>query len=75
MAFLSYVHRPGVVGTVGRVLGDAGTNIGGMQVARDAAGGHALMVLTVDSQISATVLSEISREIGATMVRVADLDD
>jgi D-3-phosphoglycerate dehydrogenase len=64
-----------VVGAVGRVLGEGGINIGGMQVARDAAGGHALMVLTVDLQIPATVLGEISQEIGATAIRVADLDD
>jgi D-3-phosphoglycerate dehydrogenase / 2-oxoglutarate reductase len=75
MAFFTYVDRVGVVGTVGRVLGDAGVNIGGMQVARDAAGGHALMVLTVDTQVPGSVLSEISHEIGATTIRVADLDD
>jgi len=72
MAFLTYVDRPRVVGSVGRVLGEAGINIGGMQVARDEAGGQELMVLTVDSQIPAAVLSEISQEIGATAV-VADL--
>jgi D-3-phosphoglycerate dehydrogenase len=75
MAFLAYLDRPGVVGTVGRVLGESGANIGGMQVARDAAGGHALMVLTVDSPIPAAVLSEISHEIGATRVSVTNLDD
>jgi len=83
MAFLTYVDRPGVVGGVGRVLGEAGINIGGMQVERDAAGGHALMVLNVDSRIPAAVLgglaqeigAEIGVEIGATTVRVADLDD
>jgi D-3-phosphoglycerate dehydrogenase len=75
MAFLTYLDRPGVVGAVGRVLGEAGVNIGGMQVARDAAGGRALMVLTVDSQIPPAVLADISREIGAITVRVADLDD
>jgi D-3-phosphoglycerate dehydrogenase len=75
MAFLRYLDRPGVVGSVGRVLGEAGINIGGMQVARDAAGGHVLMVLTVDSQIPATVLGEISEVIDATTIRVADLDD
>ena len=74
MAFFIYVDRPGVVGSVGRVLGEAGINIGGMQVARDAAGGHALMVLTVDSQIPAAVLSELSQEIGVTTVRVVDFD-
>jgi D-3-phosphoglycerate dehydrogenase len=75
MAFLRYLDRPGVVGTVGRVLGDAGINIGGMQVARDAAGGEVLMVLTVDSQIPATALSEISQAVGTTSLGVADLDD
>ena len=74
MAFLTYLDRPGVVGAVGRVLGEAGTNIGGMQVARDAAGGQVLMVLTVDSQIPAAVLGAISEEIGASTARVADLD-
>ena len=74
MAFFRYVDRPGVIGSVGRVLGEANVNIGGMQVARDAAGGQALVVLTVDSQIPAAVLSGISQEIGATAVKVVDLD-
>jgi len=74
MVFYTYADRPGVVGSLGRVLGEAGINIGGMQVARDAAGGHALVVLTVDSQIPPAVLSELSQEIDATTVRVVDLD-
>ena len=74
MVFYTYADRPGVVGSLGRVLGDAGINIGGMQVARDAAGGHALVVLTVDSEIPAAVLSELSQEIDATSVKVVDLD-
>ena len=74
MVFYTYADRPGVVGSLGRVLGEAGINIGGMQVARDAAGGHALVVLTVDSQIPPAVLIELSQEIDATTVRVVDLD-
>jgi len=74
MVFYTYADRPGVVGSLGTVLGEAGINIGGMQVARDTAGGHALVVLTVDSQIPVAVLSELSQEIGATTVRVVDLD-
>ena len=34
MAFFRYEDRPGMVGTVGRILGEAGVNIAGMQVAR-----------------------------------------
>jgi len=74
MAFFMYVDRPGVVGHIGRVLGEAGINIGGMQVARDAEGGEALVVITVDSKIPPAVLSEISQEIGANTVTVVDLD-
>jgi len=74
MVFYTYADRPGVVGSLGRVLGEAGINIGGMQVARDVAGGHALVVLTVDSQIPPAVLSELSQEIDATTVRFVDLD-
>ena len=33
LAFLRYADRPGVVGVAGKLLGDAGVNIGGMQVA------------------------------------------
>jgi D-3-phosphoglycerate dehydrogenase len=73
MAFLRYDDRPGVVGIVGRVLGDAGVNIAAMQVSRREAGGEALMVLTVDSAIPADALSEIAHAVGATSARPVDL--
>ncbi len=74
MAFLRYVDRPGVVGTVGRLLGDAEINIAGMQVSRNARGGEALVALTVDSAIPQRVLAEIVSEIGAHSGRTVDLD-
>jgi D-3-phosphoglycerate dehydrogenase / 2-oxoglutarate reductase len=74
MAFFRYPDRPGVVGTVGRLLGEADVNIAGMQVARDARGGDALMVLTVDSRIPAAVLTAISDGIAARTARSVDLD-
>ena len=51
MVFFTYADRPGVVGIVGQILGAEGINIAGMQVCRDARGGHALIVLTVDSAL------------------------
>jgi D-3-phosphoglycerate dehydrogenase / 2-oxoglutarate reductase len=74
MAFLRYVDRPGVVGTVGRLLGDEGINIASMQVGRDARGGKALIALTVDSVIPLPVLDDIAVEIGADVARRVDLD-
>ena len=75
MAFFRYDDRPGVVGTVGRLLGEAGINIAGMQVARDRQGGQALVALTVDTAIPAGVLADIGTEIGASDGRVVDLDE
>jgi D-3-phosphoglycerate dehydrogenase len=75
MAFLRYDDRPGVVGIVGQVLGDAAVNIAAMQVSRREAGGEALMVLTVDSAIPAEALSEIAQKIGATSARTVDLTE
>jgi len=74
MVFFTYSDRPGVVGVVGKILGDRGINIAGMQVCRDARGGQALIVLTVDSALPAPVLDEITSSIGAVFGRAVDLD-
>ena len=74
VAFLRYTDRPGVVGAAGRLLGDAGINIAGMQVSRDEAGGQALIALTVDSAIPAEVLASVAAEIGAVSARSVDLE-
>jgi D-3-phosphoglycerate dehydrogenase len=75
MLVIRYTDRPGVVGTVGGLLGAAGVNIGGMQVARAAEGGLAVGVLTLDQSVPATVVDELVREIGATAGRLVDLTD
>jgi D-3-phosphoglycerate dehydrogenase / 2-oxoglutarate reductase len=74
MVFFTYSDRPGIVGIVGQILGDQGINIAGMQVCRDARGGHALIVLTVDSALPPPVLEEITSSIGAIVGRAVDLD-
>lgn len=51
--------RPGVVGQVGTLLGEAGVNIAGMQLGRDVPGGRALFVLTVDEKPSPEVLEAL----------------
>ena len=73
LAFFRYEDRPGMVGTVGQILGDAGVNIAGMQVARDAKGGKALVALSVDSAVPADVLDGIAKAIGAQSARAVDL--
>lgn len=73
LAFFTYEDRPGMVGTVGRILGEANVNIAGMQVARDAKGGHALVALSVDSAIPSETLAEIKGAMSASQVRAVNL--
>lgn len=73
LAFLRYEDRPGIVGTVGALLGDAGVNIAAMQVSRTRRGGEALMAITVDSAIPVETLGEIEAAIGADSARAVDL--
>src|SRR3954452_13612666 len=75
LAFLRYEDRPGMVGTVGGILGEARVNIAGMQVARDTKGVHALVALSVDSVVPPAVLEEIARAIDAASVRGVDLGE
>jgi D-3-phosphoglycerate dehydrogenase len=73
LLFLRYADKPGVVGAVGNALGTAKINIAGMQVARESAGGTALMALTVDSAVSDSVAESLKKETGADLVRSVTL--
>ncbi|GAA2807608.1 phosphoglycerate dehydrogenase [Kribbella solani] len=74
LAFLTYEDRPGAVGQIGRILGDADVNIAGMQVSRDRKGGKALVALSVDSKIEPAVLDDITGAVQAATARTVDLE-
>ena len=73
LMFFKYADRPGVVGRIGSILGEAGVNIAAMQVARLAVGGDALMTLTVDNPVPAELLARAATAIGATAASTVDL--
>jgi D-3-phosphoglycerate dehydrogenase / 2-oxoglutarate reductase len=56
MLICTNYDRPGAVGRVGTVLGDAGVNISGMQLSRVGEDGLAMFALTLDQVPSETVL-------------------
>jgi len=72
---LRYTDRPGVVGALGRLLGDSGVNIAAMQVARNVEGGQAVSVLTLDSAASPEVVEAVANEIAAWSVVLVELGD
>jgi D-3-phosphoglycerate dehydrogenase len=52
--------RPGLIGHVGTLLGEADINISSMHVGRMEARGQAMMVLTVDEPVPQSVVTEIA---------------
>jgi D-3-phosphoglycerate dehydrogenase len=69
LAFFLYEDKPGVIGTVGTLLGEAEINIASMEVGRREAGGMALMGLTVDSPIPPEILDRIVETVGMKSAR------
>ncbi len=70
-----YTDRPGIVAIYGQKFGEAGINIAGMQIARRAAGGQALSVLTVDSPVPDQLLEDVRQEIQADLFRQIEITE
>jgi len=60
MLIASNDDRPGMVGRIGTLLGDAGVNIAYMSMGRDRSGGRAIVVLNLDSPIPDPLLKSIA---------------
>ncbi|WLD95408.1 phosphoglycerate dehydrogenase [Alkalihalobacillus sp. AL-G] len=61
LVFITHYDHPGVIGRVGRVLGDHRINIATMQVGRKELGGYAAMVLTFDESLSESVIQSLQQ--------------
>jgi D-3-phosphoglycerate dehydrogenase len=70
-----YTDRPGIVAVYGKEFGDASINIAGMQIARQAKGGQALSVLTVDSPVPEDLLETVRVAIDAKLLREIDITE
>ena len=46
-----HINRPGIIGSIGSIMGAAGVNISGMQVGKSDRAGTNIMVLTIDHDI------------------------
>jgi D-3-phosphoglycerate dehydrogenase len=73
MLVTQHTDRPGVIGKVGTLLGEAGINIAGMHVGRESEGQGALMVLKLDTPTSEGLLEQIRQIDGMETVRLVQL--
>ena len=61
LLIFSNLDVPGVIGTIGTLLGRNQVNIAGMQLGRERPGGRAVSVVNVDTPIPTHVMDEIRR--------------
>jgi D-3-phosphoglycerate dehydrogenase len=74
MLFVVNDDRPGMIGRIGTLLGEAGINIANMAVSRNRPQARALMVLTLDSPIPTELLERIDAEPGLMEPRAIALE-
>jgi D-3-phosphoglycerate dehydrogenase len=65
--------RPGIIGTVGKLLGEADVNISSMQVGRAGPRGDALMLLSVDDPIPPELVARLRTIVNFAAVKVLKL--
>ncbi|MGH3624212.1 MAG: phosphoglycerate dehydrogenase [Sciscionella sp.] len=66
---LGYSDRPGVMGTVGTLLGNSGVNIEAAQISQTTNRADQIMLLRVDRPVDESILGPIGAAVGARSVR------
>jgi len=74
MLVINYEDRPGMLGKIGTILGEAGINIGNMNLGRRKEVGEAMVVFSVDSPVDETTLAQIREKIGAQFIKAVRLE-
>jgi D-3-phosphoglycerate dehydrogenase len=72
LLLLEYTDRPGVMGTVGTLLGGVGINIEAAQISQTTDKADAVMLLRVDRAVDQSVLESIGVAARATIIRTID---
>ena len=73
MLFIRNMDRPGVIGSLGMILGKNNINIAAMTFGRKEAQGEAISLINVDSAVSAEILKEIQSAKDITNVKAIKL--
>ncbi|HET6538793.1 MAG TPA: phosphoglycerate dehydrogenase [Sphingopyxis sp.] len=69
MLYIVNEDAPGFIGRVGTTLGDAGLNIGTFHLGRRAAGGEAVLLLSIDSALPEPLLWQVCQLPGVKTVK------
>ena len=73
MLITRHHDQPGIVGSVGMALAEAGVNISSLELSRLSAAGEAMMVVSVDTPVPAAVLDALRAVPGINEATVVEL--
>ncbi|MEW6379280.1 MAG: phosphoglycerate dehydrogenase [bacterium] len=73
MLVFSNIDKPGVIGDIGSLLGQAGINISGMQFGREKPGGRAISVLNIDNHVDQDMLQKFKELPNVVAVKLISL--
>lgn len=73
MLVMTYADRPGSIGKIGTILGDAGVNIGNMNLGRREKAGEAMVVFSIDSPADEETINKVAEAVEARFIRAVHI--
>lgn len=73
MMVITYEDRPGMIGRIGRIMGEHDINIAAMSLGRREKRGEAMVILSLDSAVPADVVKEIGEMVESSFVKYLHL--
>jgi D-3-phosphoglycerate dehydrogenase len=73
MLVITYADKPGLIGRIGTILGEAGINIGFMNLGRQAKAGEAMVVLSLDTPADEKTLERLEAAVDAHFIKAVHM--
>ena len=75
MLVINYQDRPGLIGKIGTILGEANVNIGNMSLGRQEKAGDAMVVFSVDSLVDEETLQKVGEAVNAKFIKAVHIGE
>jgi D-3-phosphoglycerate dehydrogenase len=73
MLVITYADKPGLIGKIGTILGEAGINIGSMNLGRRAKAGEAMVVLSLDTPAGEETIGKLTTAVEAHFIKTVHM--
>ena len=73
MLVITYDDKPGLIGKIGTILGEADINIGSLNLGRREKAGEAMVVLSLDAPIPEEIVTRLAEAVGAHFIKAVHM--